>query len=209
MISFTNGLYLSTIAAGVAFALPAGAPTTQNVCHPNFEFEGVRVANSATYWGASSFKANVDLTGEGSFNNRLEIRFEQTGSAIPQYVAKSLNGTSLAVAVRDNGNLFFVDKLDTNNARHKFLIECKAFCKGAGQVHPGDLSADGCTIKSAFDNKCVQLGKGPNAGNQGDHIFVNTCDGTDSQRWNFVTSPFKKSSAGKRDVESRGIIGLN
>ncbi|KAL0565702.1 hypothetical protein V5O48_016314, partial [Marasmius crinis-equi] len=161
------------------------------VCHPNFEFEGIHIANSGT------------ITGEGSFNKSLEVRFEQTGSANPQSVAKSLNGTNLVVAVRDNGNLFLVDKLDTNNA---FLIDCKAFCKGAGQVPPGDLSADGYTIKSAFDNKRIQVGKGPNAGAQGDRIFVTSCDGTDSQRFNFITSPLKKSGAGKRDVESRGIM---
>ncbi|KAF9267167.1 hypothetical protein L218DRAFT_996051 [Marasmius fiardii PR-910] len=172
---------------------PTTPPSDSNVCHPNFEFEGVRVANSAIYWGASSFTAGTDLTGEGDFNKRLEIRFEQTGSPNPYYVAKSLNGTNLAVAVRPNGSVYFVNNLDTNNARHKWSIECKAFCKGASQVPPGDLSADGCTIKSNFDNKCVQIGKGPSAGAQGDRIFVNTCDGTDSQRFNFITSPFKAS----------------
>ncbi|KAL0569820.1 hypothetical protein V5O48_012138 [Marasmius crinis-equi] len=171
---------------------PSNSPS-QGVCNPNFEFEGVRVANSAIYWGAPSFANNVDLAGEGSFDKRLEIRFEQTGSPNPYYVAKSLNGTNLAVAVRTNGNLYFVDNLDTSNARHRFQIECKAFCRGATTVAPGDLSADGCTIKSAFDNKCVQLGNGPSAGSQGDRIFVNNCDGTDSQRFNFLTSPFKQS----------------
>ncbi|KAJ8091037.1 hypothetical protein PM082_024644 [Marasmius tenuissimus] len=166
-------------------------PPTQSVCNPNFEGEGVRVANSATYWGAPKFENNADLAGDWDFNMRLEIRFEQTGSPKPYYVAKSLNGTNLAVAVRPNGNLYFVNNLDVNNARHKFTIECKAFCKSASSVAPGDLPADGCNIKSVFDNKCVQIGKGPSAGQKGDPIFVADCDGTDSQRWNFLSSPFK------------------
>ncbi|KAJ8075793.1 hypothetical protein PM082_021425 [Marasmius tenuissimus] len=163
---------------------------TAAVCNPNFESEGVRVANSAVTWGAPSFDTEVDLVAINDFNERLEIRFEQTGSPNPYYVAKSLNGTNLAVAVRPEGSLFLTDNLDTNDARHKWTIECKAFCKLPSQVSPGDLSADGCTIKSAFDNKCVQLGDGPTAGSIGDRIFVNECDGTDSQRFNFLTSPF-------------------
>ena len=74
---------------------PTSPPTTppnntpeQKVCNPNFEFEGVRVVNSAQYWGAPKFEDNVDLVGEGAFNKRLEIRFEQTGSPKPYYVAK-------------------------------------------------------------------------------------------------------------------------
>ncbi|KAK1220001.1 hypothetical protein PQX77_017254, partial [Marasmius sp. AFHP31] len=144
----------------------------------------------AVIWGAPSFDAEVDLVAINDFKERLEIRFEQTGSPNPYYVAKSLNGTNLAVAVRPEGSLFLTDNLDTNDARHKWTIECKAFCKLPSQISPGDLSADGCTIKSAFDNKCVQLGDGPTAGSKGDRIFVNECDGTDSQRFNFLTSPF-------------------
>ena len=67
---------------------PPTNPPEQKVCNPNFEFEGVRVANSAQYWGAPKFEDNVDLVGEGAFDKRLEIRFEQTGSPKPHYVAK-------------------------------------------------------------------------------------------------------------------------
>ncbi|KAL0573171.1 hypothetical protein V5O48_008781 [Marasmius crinis-equi] len=173
---------------------PPPTNSSGKVCNPNFEFQGVRVANSAINWGAASFLANTELVGERDFNKRLEIRFEQTGSPNPYYVAKSLNGTNLVIAVRPQyDNLNFVDKLDPNDARQKWEIECKAFCRGASEVAPGDLSADGCTIKSVFDNRCVQLGNGPTAGSQGDRIFVNACDGTDSQRFNFLTSPFKAS----------------
>ncbi|KAK1219256.1 hypothetical protein PQX77_018022 [Marasmius sp. AFHP31] len=169
--------------------VPPTMPTAA-VCNPNFESEGVRVANSAVNWGAPSFDAEVDLVAINDFDERFEIRFEQTGSPQPYYVAKSLNGTNLAVAVRPEGSLYLTDNLDTNDARHKWMIECKAGCKLPSQVSPGDLAADGCTIKSAFDSKCVQLGDGPSAGLVGDHIFVNDCDGTDSQRFNFLTSPF-------------------
>ena len=66
---------------------PSSTPSSA-VCYPNFEFEGVRVANSAMYWGAPSFEADVNLEGNSVFNQRLEIRFEQTGSPTPHYVAK-------------------------------------------------------------------------------------------------------------------------
>ena len=67
------------------FSIPSPTPS---VCHPNFEFVGVRVANSAVSWGAPEFREGVDLTANGDFNKRLEIRFEQTGSPKPFYVAK-------------------------------------------------------------------------------------------------------------------------
>lgn len=82
-------------------------PSSANVCHPNFEFAGVRVANSAVYWGAPQFAEDVDLLANTDFSKRMEIRFEQTGSPKPFYVAKSLNGSDLAVGIRrDNGVLF-------------------------------------------------------------------------------------------------------
>ncbi|KAJ8521942.1 hypothetical protein ONZ45_g1464 [Pleurotus djamor] len=182
---------------------------TPSVCNPNFEFEGVRVANSATYWGAPSFESNVDLVGETDFNKRLEIRFEQTGSPNPYYVAKSLNGSNLVIATRAvNDNLYFISG-DENNQRKFFKIECSAFCRGANSVVPGDLSADGCVIKSAFNDKCVQLGNGPSAGNVGDRIFLNTCDGTDSQRFNFLTSPFKQSGRPTSDLAGNAQVRLS
>ncbi|KAJ8521944.1 hypothetical protein ONZ45_g1462 [Pleurotus djamor] len=170
--------------------LPSPTPSK---CNPNFEFEGVQVANSATSWAAPYFEADIDLVGGNDFNKRLEIRFEQTGSPHPVYVAKSVNGSNLVVATRaSNDNLYFVNE-NENNERRFFKIECTAFCRGAGSVPPGDLSADGCNIISTFNNQCVQIGNGLDAGNLGDRIFLNTCDGSSSQRWNFVTSPFKQS----------------
>ncbi|KAK1225457.1 hypothetical protein PQX77_011606 [Marasmius sp. AFHP31] len=168
---FITVLYLSTIAIAspanpINLLRPKSNSPPEGVCYPNFEFERVRVANSGINWGAPSFLESVDLAAEGSFDKRLLIRFEQAGSPRPQYVAN----------------------------RHEFIIECKAFCKSATANPPGKLSADGCIVKSAYDNKCVQMGRGPSAGNQGDRIFVNICDGTDSQRFNFITSPFKTSS---------------
>ncbi|KAF9487733.1 hypothetical protein BDN71DRAFT_1513671 [Pleurotus eryngii] len=172
---------------------PSTPPSGQVVCNPNFEFEGVRVANSAVNWGAPAFVDNTDLLAESDFNKRLEIRFEQTGHPNPYYIAKSLNGSNLVVATRAvNDNLYFIP-VDEQNDRTKFLIECVSGCQGAGQVPPGSLSADGCTIKSQFNGKCVQIGNGPQAGSNGDRIFLNNCDGTDSQRFNFITSPFKRT----------------
>ncbi|KAJ8468899.1 hypothetical protein ONZ45_g17077 [Pleurotus djamor] len=176
---------------GTALAPPP--PGHGGVCNPNFEFEGVRVANSAINWGAPTFESNIDLVGESDFNKRLEIRFEQTGSPVPYYIAKSLNGSNLVVATRAvNDNLYFIPA-DENNERKFFNIECSSGCSSATAVAPGDLTADGCTIKSTFNQKCVQVGNGPSAGNQGDRIFLNDCNGSDSQRFNFITSPFKQS----------------
>ncbi|KDQ24733.1 hypothetical protein PLEOSDRAFT_1085824 [Pleurotus ostreatus PC15] len=191
---------------------PSTPPSGQVVCNPNFEFEGVRVANSAVNWGAPAFVDNTDLLAESDFNKRLEIRFEQTGHPNPYYIAKSLNGSNLVVATRAvNDNLYFIPADEQNEyvpsrvssltspntvvvvSRTKFLIECVSGCQGAGQVPPGSLSADGCTIKSQFNGKCVQIGNGPQAGSNGDRIFLNNCDATDSQRFNFITSPFKRT----------------
>ncbi|KAF9487742.1 hypothetical protein BDN71DRAFT_599332 [Pleurotus eryngii] len=171
---------------------PSSVPKpTPSICNPTFDFEGVRVANSAVNWGAAAFVDNTDLIAERDFNKRLEIRFEQTGHPNPHYIAKSLNGTNLAIASRaTNDNLYFLP-IDEENNRKKFLIECASGCTGGSQVAPGGFVADGCVVKSQFNGKCVQVGSGPTAGTQGDRIFLNNCDGSDSQRFNFITSPFK------------------
>lgn len=67
---------------------PAAPSPSASVCHPNFEFAGVTVANSAVSWGAPQFDAGVGLIANGNFNQRMEVRFEQTGSPSPSYVAK-------------------------------------------------------------------------------------------------------------------------
>lgn len=93
-------------------------PTPQpsaNVCHPNFEFAGVRVANSAVSWGAPQFVAGVDLIANSDFNKRMEIRFEQTGSPKQLYVAKSLNGSDLAVGIRPDNGVLFLTKTNASD----------------------------------------------------------------------------------------------
>ncbi|CAL1707218.1 unnamed protein product [Somion occarium] len=145
-----------------------------------------------SHGGTKSFKQGTDLTADDDFNKRLEIRFEQTGSPNPYYVAKSLNGTNLAVSVKDDGGLF-LSQQDDRDVRQRFTIDCVSGCPGGG-IGGGGLAADGCTIRSAFKSECVQVGNGSGAGKTGDRVFTTLCSGTDSQRFNFLTSPFAPST---------------
>ncbi|KAL0951956.1 hypothetical protein HGRIS_008607 [Hohenbuehelia grisea] len=165
--------------------LPGAAPSA-SVCNPNFENVGVRVANSATNWGARRFVTNEDLVTDGVFDTRLEVVFQQTGFPAVSYVAKSLNGTNLIVGARANGLLYLLTESAESSARQRWLIECIGGCPGGNRAAGGGLAADNCRIKFQATGQCVQI----SSRNPGDTITLQSCNGQDNQRFNFQTSPF-------------------
>ena len=81
------------------------------------------------------------------------------------------------------------------NSYQQFEIDCFSGCPG-GNIGGGGLAADGCKIRSAYTTWCVQAGSAQSAGREGDPIFTNLCATQDSQRFNFLVSPFNPVGRG-------------
>ena len=80
----------STIVLGSLIAAAFASPliSRDDVCHPNFEFDGVSIESGDVAWGVHSAVNGAELVAVGVKNSPMVVRFEQTGSPVPFYLGK-------------------------------------------------------------------------------------------------------------------------
>ncbi|KAK7060587.1 hypothetical protein VNI00_001353 [Paramarasmius palmivorus] len=137
------------------------APTSGNICHPNFE--GVK---TSIYGSGGSI-----LPGDVDDSHALEALWtiSQNGQSSPSYIFK-INGKALALD-KDGRNLDLVKPSDSgNDPSQLFDITCYGCFSGASTAGANWLIAGGCTVKPhSSATKCVQAN-----GKTGD-VFVTDC----------------------------------